>query len=212
MNWLKQRYIDGSIDGGIHKNTIGWLGQYDGGDEGPANEWWGRTWMVQYQTMALGHISDLEIENVTPANLIAVRNHSYENNLRLFGDDSTWNYRRAALYNSPFLKNGSRQDNPVFMTTAEAFAAYRAHLSLTALSANPGDTLKGHSSNADMTGNDTSNDAAGYWAVVLSVLAMAVEHGRPGAAAKRTLVTAASNYNPAAHGASDNPTFALLPR
>jgi hypothetical protein len=41
---------------------------------------------------------------------------------------------------------------------------------------------------------------------------MAVDHGKPGAAAKRALVTAASNYNPVAHGANDNPTFAIVPR
>ncbi len=168
--------------------------------------------MVQFQTLALAHISDLGIENLTvPANLTAMRDHSYDNCLRLFGNDSTWNYRRAALYSAPFLKSTS-PDTPAFMTTAEAFAAFRSFESLSALSANPGDSLKAHTSDADMVNGDSSNDGNGYWSVVLSVLAMAVEHGKAGAAAKRALVTAASNYDPGTHGANDDPTWAIVPR
>jgi hypothetical protein len=41
---------------------------------------------------------------------------------------------------------------------------------------------------------------------------MAVDHGKSGAVAKRALITAAPNYDPAAHGANDDPTFAIVPR
>ena len=198
---------------GIHKNTIGWLGQYDRyADTGPANEWWGGCWMVQYQTLALAHISDLGIEDMPSANLVAVRDHSYDNALLRLGNESTFNFRHGANYAAPYLKNSTNQEAPSFMTPTEMYAAYKAAFSMPALSANAGDTLKGHSSNADMNGSDTSNDAAGFWAVVLSDVSMAVDHGKSGAAAKRGLITAAPNYDPGAHGASDDPTFALVPR
>jgi hypothetical protein len=212
-DWMNKRFVTGTTSGGIHKNTIGWLGQYDRyADNGPANEWWGGCWMVQYQSLALGHISDLGIENMPAANLVAVRDHSYDNALLRLGNESTFNFRHGANYAAPYLKNSTNQEAPSFMTPAEMYASYKAAFSMPAISANAGDTLKGHSSNADMNGSDTSNDAAGFWAVVLSVVSMAVDHGKSGAAAKRALITAASNYDPAAHGASDDPTFALVPR
>ena len=146
----KAVYIDGSLLGGARKNTIGWLNQYDGGDEGPAAEWWGRTFMVRFQSQALGHISDLGIENFSAqTSLEAVRNFSYEGVLRLVGDDTTWNWRRLAQYNAPYLKNRDKS-KPQFMTTAEAFASYRSWFGLSALSGASGGTLKKHSSDIDI--------------------------------------------------------------
>ena len=169
--------------------------------------------MVPFQTLTLGHISDLGIENISnEADLEAVRNHSYQGILRLIGDDTTWNYRRAARYNAPFLKSSSTPSSPVFMSTAESFASFKNFFSLTALTASPGNSLKNHSSDADMTATSSSNDAGGYWAPIVSTLALASEHGVAGAAAKYSLVTSASNYDPAGHGANDDPTWAIIPR
>jgi hypothetical protein len=86
------------------------------------------------------------------------------------------------------------------------------HGALTTLSANAGDSLKDHSSDRDMIGDDSSSDAAGFWSVAISVLAMAVEDGKPGAMDARARVIAASNYDPNGHGASNNPTWAVVPR
>jgi hypothetical protein len=210
--WNRQRFVDGTIDGGVHKNNIGWLGQYDN-YSGSGTEWWGGCWMVQFQSMALGHMSELEIEGVSnAADINAIRDHSYDNCLTQLGDDTTWNYRHGAVYDRPYLKNSSTPGAPVFMTVAESYAAYRAAKNIAASAATAGLSLKQHSSDSDMGSGDSSNDGYGFWAVALSVLSMATEHGKAGAQARRTLVVAASNYNPGAHGAHDNPVFAIVPR
>jgi hypothetical protein len=210
--WARQRYVDGTRDGGAHRNSVGWLGQYDQ-YTGPTTEWWGGSWMVQFQSLALGHISDLGIENLAaPADLVAMRNHSYENCLSQLGDNSGWNFRHGAVYARPYLKGSSTPGAPAFMTAAEAYASFLASSSLGALPDAVGGTLKAHTSDTDMANGDSSNDGSGFWAVALSVLAMAVEHGKPGAAGKWSIVTAASNYNPGGHGAHDNPVFAVVPR
>ena len=208
--WMKQRYVDGSIDGGIHRNSVGWLGQYDGYN-GAGSEFWGGGWMVNYQTMALGHISDLGIEGLgAQSALEAVRDHSYDHILSMLGTDASWNFRRAGVYARPYLKNND-PSNPVFMTTSEAFASYRSFQALGPLSASSGDTLKAHSSESDAASGTSSDTGTGYWSQALSSLAMAVEHGKAGAAAKRALVLAAPNYRPEA-SANDDPTFAIVPR
>jgi hypothetical protein len=212
-SWMRRRFVDGSIDGGIHRNSVGWLGQYAQSSRDAAPEWWGAGWMARFQSLALGHISDLAIENLPrPDDLIAVRNHSYEGTLRLIGDDQTWNWRRMALYRQPYLKGGSRPAAPVFMSTTEAFAAYRARHELSDLSAAPGGTLKNHSADTDIRRGSSSNMATGFGAFPASVLAMAVEHQRPGAAEKYALVSSAPNFSPARAGANDDPTWAIVPR
>jgi hypothetical protein len=213
--WARQRYLDGTTDGGVHRNRIGWLGQYDRYTEAgyPESEWWGGSWMVQFQSLALGHIADLEIENLgAEADLAAIRDHSYDHCLQQLGDESTWNFRRGAVYDRPYLKESSDPSAPVFMTTTEAFSSYKTARALVSLSADPGDPLQAHSTNAAMGAGDTSNDASGFWAVTTAVLASAIDHGKPGAAAKWELVRAAVNFAPAAHGADDDPTWAIVPR
>jgi len=212
--WMRRRYVDGTIDGGVHRNSIGWLGQYDRYDKPAApTEWWGSAWMVRFQSLALGHISDLGIENLARKDdLETVRNHSYEGALQLIGDDSTWNWRRLALYGRPYLKNSSVPASPVFMSTEEAFAAYRSYYQLSPLPAAPGGTLKAHSSDVDSVAGDSSDMATGYGSYVAAVLAMAVDHGRPGAVAKYALIRSAANFDPIRGGANNNPTWAIVPR
>jgi hypothetical protein len=117
-----------------------------------------------------------------------------------------------ALYRQPYLKEGSRPSAPVFMSTAEAFAAYRARHELSELSAAPGGTLKSHSSDTDIRTASSSNMATGFGAFPAAVLAMAVDHGLPGANAKYALVSSAPNFSPARAGANDEPTWAIVPR
>ena len=207
-DWMNKRFITGTTSGGIHKNTIGWLGQYIATQTpvrptsgGAVAGWcstsrsrWGTSPISASRTCRLPIWSRCAITATTMPCCASAREHV--------------NFRHGANYAAPYLKNATNQEAPSFMTPSEMYASYKAAFSLPALSANSGDTLKGHSSNADMNGSDTSNDAAGFWAVVLSVVSMAVDHGKSGAAAKRALITAAPNYDPAAHGASDDPTFA----
>ena len=210
MLFTKGRYIDG----GVFKNTIGYVGQYDGGDDGPAGEWWGRAFMVQFQIAALAHISDLGIEGINQSNLVAVRNHAYDGAVGLMGTDVNWNYRRGARYNAPFFKNSTNPGSatPAFMTWGEMTQTYLSFYKLSALSSNIGDTLKDHSSDSDMNPTGSSNDADGYWAPVIANLATAVEHGKLGALAAYTKVTSASNYNPVGHDVNLKPKWAIRPR
>jgi hypothetical protein len=215
--WNRARYVDGTIDGGLHRNTLGWLGAYvnyntaGGSIPRPPSEFWGPGWMQRFQNIALGHISDLGIEGLaSPANLAVMRDHSYEGVLRLIGDDSSWNWRRAVTYAFPYLKNGSKPASPVFMSTSESFASYRATLGISALSAAAGGTLKQHSTDLDITSSDSSNVGTGYGAVVAAALAMAVDHGMQGARAKYALFTSASNFDTSL--AHDDPNWAIVPR
>jgi hypothetical protein len=211
--WMRKRFVDGTIDRGVHRNSVGWLGQYGGSSKNPVVEWWGAGWMARFQSLALGHISDLGIEDLQrPEDLNVVRDHSYDGTLRLVGDDESWNWRRMALYRQPYLKDGSKPAAPIFMSTAEAFASYRTRFELSELSAAPGGTLKNHSSDTDIRRGSSSNMATGFGAFPAAVLAMAVDHARPGAAAKYALVSSAPNFSPARAGAHDEPTWALVPR
>lgn len=211
--WNKGRYIDGTIDSGAYKNTLGWIGQYDRYTGGgiPADQWWGGSWMVAFQGMALGHIADLGIEGLTnQGDLEAVRDFVYDDTLLTIGDESTWNFRRAGTYSRPYLNNGSGPSAPSFMTVAQAFAAYKTSNGLAALTANSGDTLKQHDSESDVTCCDTSNVSSGYWALHVSVLAQAVDANRPGAKSAYDRVTSATNFD--ASQGSNTPQFAFVPR
>ncbi len=212
-SWLRRRYVDGTIDGGAHRNTVGWLGQYGGSGRGSSPVWWGAGWMARFQSLALGHASELGVEGLAqPADLVAVRDHSYQGTLRLVGDDASWNWRRIALYRQPYLKDGSLPAAPVFMDAAEAFAAYREKFALPALEAGRGGTLKDHGSDRDIRLRSSSNVVNGFGAFPIAVLAMAVGHGLPGARQKYDLVRSAPNSDPGRAGADDDPTWALVPR
>jgi hypothetical protein len=210
--WSKQRYIDGTIDSGQYVNSVGWLGQYDRYGQGTATQWWGGAWMVHFQIAALAHISDLGIAGINQANLAAMRDHAYDGVIRLIGTDSTWNYRRAGLYAAPYLDVTNPNGPPVFYTTAQAFAIYLSVNGLPALTSNNGDTLKDHDSNNDINPGGTSNVASGYWALTITALATAVDHGKAGALAAYQKVTLATNCNPIADGVNDNPKWGIVPR
>src|SRR6185312_1106726 len=105
--WNNERYILGTTYGGAFRNSIGWIGQYDHytGPTIPATEWWGGSWMVAFQGMALGHIADLGIEGLAnQAELEAVRDFVYQDTLLTIGANATWNFRRAGTYERPYLK------------------------------------------------------------------------------------------------------------
>lgn len=202
--YTKARFID---VGAPEFNTVGWIGHYDGDDEGPANEFWGREWMASFQKMSVSHISRLGIENINQTNLVAVRSHLYAGTVRKYGTESTWNFRRAAIYNMPYLGTGD-----AFLTTAQAFTSYKTFHGLSAISSASGSTLKNHASETDMTGGSSTDDEDGYWAIEVSALAHAVDDGYAGAQAAWNLIDAAPNFDPAAHGANDAPQFGIVPR
>lgn len=216
MSWMKQNYIDGTLNSGKFKNVLGYTGIYDGGDDGPQTagnytQFWGRAWMEMFQVHAIAYISDLGIEGITQANLNLVRDFKYEYPLRMTGVDTTWNFRRAACYNIPYCSN-TDLSNPVFFTTQQAFLQWLAFEGLTHISANAGDTLKNHDVETDMDPSGTSNDADGYWAPIIAILSIAIEHGKAGAAASFARVTAASNYNPVGDLINDKPKWGIRSR
>lgn len=216
MSWMKQNYIDGTLNAGKFKNVLGYTGIYDGGDDGPQTsgvytEFWGRAWMEMFQVHALAHISDLGIEGITTANLTRVRDFKYEYPLRMTGVDTTWNFRRAACYNIPYCSN-TDLSNPVFYTTQQAFLQWLSFEGLTHISANSGDTLKNHDVETDMDPSGTSNDADGYWAPIIAILAIAAEHGKAGAWDSFNRITAASNYNPVGDNINDKPKWGMRSR
>lgn len=210
MSWMNANFITGTLNGGAFKNTIGWIGQYDAII---LADWWGASWMVDFQNQALGFISQLGIENLSDqTSFIAVRNFNFLNRILQLGTEATWNFRRGAVYARPYLVGTATSAAPVFYTTAQAFAILKSTDSLTTLTSNAGDPLMDHESNTVMVAGDTSDGGTGYWASALSALAFAVDAGVPGAAAAFSLVTAAPNYAPAAAGANNIPQWAIVPR
>lgn len=213
--WHNERYVLGTLDSGTFKNAIGWLGQYDQYTYSnmPTNQWWGASWMVVYQGMALGHVADLGIENLTnQSDLVSIANFVYQNVLLTMGNNSTWNFRHGGLYARPYLANGSTPSAPVFMTIPEAFAAYVSANSLATLTANAGDTLMEHDQDVPTGTSDSSNTGTGYWAAAISIVAQAIDAGVMGATAAYALIQAAPNYEPQAAGASNEPQFTFVPR
>lgn len=213
--WNNQRYVLGTIDDGVFKNTIGWLGQYDRYTYAnmPTDQFWGASWMVVYQGMALGHIADLGIENLTnQSDLESIRNFSYQNVLLTMGGNSTWNFRHGALYGRPYLSNNSTASAPVFMTIPQQFAAYVSANSLATVTANAGDTLLQHDTDTPTGLSDSSSTGNGYWAAAISIVAQAIDAGIAGASSAYALIQAAPNYTPQAAGASDAPQFTFVPR
>lgn len=216
--WNNQNFVLGTLNSGSFKNSIGWLGQYDSYGTGPSGtEWWGASWMVSFQGMALAHIADLGIEGLSnPIDLYAIRDFSANNVILVSGDETTWNFRRAGNYDRPYLTGSSNPAAPIFEAIPSAFASFKAQYGLTTLTANSGDPLMDHGSNAvvlnpDPNQNDTSNTGDGYWALHISVLSRAVDNGAPGAVPAYNIVAAANNFNPTAQGANDRPQFALAP-
>jgi hypothetical protein len=215
-SWINQRYVAGTSYGGAHKNSIGWIGQYDQytGSNIPSTEWWGGSWMVAFQGMALGHIADLGIENLSnQSDLETIRDFVYQDTILTVGTNATWNFRRAGTYERPYLTSSSNPAAPVFMTIPQAFTSYVTNNGLSStITANSGDTLLQHDSDTPTGDGDTSNPGSGYWALHISVLAQAIDAGVSGAAAAYALVQAAPNCTPQADGASDTPQFAFVPR
>jgi hypothetical protein len=224
----KQLYIDGTatLSGGYSVvNSIGWIGQYDQytGSPIPSTEWWGGSWMVAFQGMALGHIADLGIEELTnQGQLEALRNFVWLDNLQMTQGSTTeynltWNFRRLATYERPYLGSSSGPTDPTFLATNQAglpLSDYQTTFGLSAtLTANPGDSIMQHGSDSPIAAGDTSEfGGEGYGAMHASVLAMAAEKAIPKAALRYALVTAASNWSPQAMGASDGPQMSIAPR
>lgn len=205
--WTRGHYID---PGAPEFNTIGWLGHYSEGDEGPASEFWGRSWMEDFQRLAWGHVSDLKPEGVSQTDIIVVRDHSYKGVISRCGDETGWNYRRLALYNKPykFLTPTER-----FMDPSESLSSYKTVKGLPALSANPGDSLKDQSENSDVTPGSSSNGISGYLGQAVAPLAMAAGQGVAGARAAYAIVKGASNFESSRVGVNNKPTFGgIVPR
>jgi hypothetical protein len=179
----------------------------------PADQWWGASWMVVYQGMALGHAADLGIENLSnQADLVSVRNFVYQNVLLTMGDNSTWNFRHGGIYSRPYLANNSTPAAPVFMTIPQQFAAYIAANSLADMPASSGEALFQHDQDVVTGLSDSSNTGWGYWGAAISIIAQAIDAGITGATAAYALVQAAPNYEPQAAGASNTPQFTFVPR
>ena len=205
------KYVTGTIPGGP-ANTIGFIGDYDGDTGHGDTNIWTRIWMQDYQAIALAMASDLGIEGLTAgAALNAVRDHAYTRIVGRFGNDGTWNFRRAAQYQAPIKNAGG-----TLLTIAQAYAALVAATGMGPLSANSGEALT-TGGNTILVNDDSSEFAGnGYWAIVLAALVYAKDHGKAGADAAYALLQASwaahPTQEPHAMGMDDQPEFGLVPR
>jgi hypothetical protein len=216
LDWMHKRFVTGETDGGVHKNSVGWLGQFDRfeGTGNPAH-WYGSYWMHDFQVIAWALASDMGMENVSNIALLPiVRNHAYQHIVKRCSP--FWPYNRAGVFAGPYLSN-TDNTNPVFMTEQAAIAALAATFSMTLDTEAAALPLKQHSSaNTNLTSNDTSSMITSYWAFYLMALKLAVDHGYPGALRGFRRIESAPNYGPTTHedgtGYNNNPIWGTIPR
>lgn len=221
---LYGKYVAGTLDGGAWVSPIGVMGSYSGdvGQPSPlpppsaGTAWWDGIYQQNYVSAVLGYSSDIGIPQAAPslANHIAARDHSYKLVVGRADDGfaGRYNWRRFICFGGPIGTDatGLPVETP-YATHAPMFVEIERGYSLATLPSNYGLSLKQHSSDADLTSGDSSRT---YGSTALAALAMAAEHGAPGASEGYQRVTGASNYATAfgTYLADESPQWAVKPR
>ena len=224
------RYVDGTIDGGTWVSPQGFLGEYSSdGNSGygfPAdllsdrNFWYAPGWMHNYQAAVLGYTSDIGIPQSAQSLLdhIAVRNHAYKQQIQRAGTGlaGAYNWRRFIVYAYPIGSDKTGLPVDAYFTAAQSYAEMMIGFGLNgSLSATPGLSLKRTAvittGEDDLTAGSGSLDFASYG---LAALALAVEHGAPGAKEGYERIYGASNYTASfqTHLTDVSSSWAIKPR
>lgn len=219
------------VDGGTYKTRSfgtawvspqGYLGSYDGsganqspyGTPNGVNAWFDAGFMTNYVLCVFGTAWDYELPISTAARAKhqAVRDKLYQQVIQRAGDGSAYNWRRFIVYAFPIGADSQGLPLDTWYTAAQSYAAYCSAYSLSpSLPATEGLTLKLHSSENDLVYGTSSLP---YGSSAVMALALAKEHGVPGAADGWRRISTASNFassfGPYFNG--ETPSFGVLPR
>lgn len=224
----RARYVDGTTDGGRWVSPQGLLGEYS--SDGNAaymgetltarNAWYGTAWMANYQAVVFGYSSDIGIPQSAQSlsDHLAVRNHAYKQQIGRAGDglNGNYNWRRFIVYAYPFGSDATGLPVETQFTHAQSFAEMMIGFGLDPnLPATPGLTIK-RTAGKDVGENDLGPGMASldYGSTGIAALALAVEHGQPGAREGWNRITGASNFTNSfsAFLTDYRPHWGVLPR
>lgn len=182
---------------------------------------WEAGWMQAFLQASIGWAWDMEptFDVTSRQQHQDFRDFLYRGAVGMFGDDSGFNYRRAAVY--AICYTSTEQSVPVSWLTSWAAVktAYEAPIT-GAGSNNRGalavisgtGTMKQHDSDLDLTnGQDSSTWAEGFIANQMPALAYAVWHSAPGALAGWNRMAASSSFA-FAQQCNDLPVWGVVPR
>lgn len=201
MAHYRAKYVDGSSFGGSWVSPQGFLGEYAANGTSiyppprPSSAFFGQAWQNNYLSVVFGYTSDLALPQsaTSAANHLAIRNHGYKQQVGRAddGQNGRYNWRRFIVFSYPIGTDGTGLPVDSWFTAAQSYTEYLSAYGLASIPATEGLTLKVPGSDSDMTAG-ISSLAYGDYAV--AALALAVDHGAPGAAAGYRRVTTASNF------------------
>lgn len=201
ISLFHDRVVTGTRDGGKYKdNALGVI------DLGPAqynnyqsqgNNAWATPWQISYLTSVIGHSWNLGLyqSSASLARHRAVRDFAYKHPVGLAGDGTAtqWNWRRADYYVLPYGTGATTVDGSNWTSMHASWGLAYSEL----VARMPAMSIANTPSNAplvDLTGA-TLNSSSLYLGDHVNSLALAVEHGAPGAAAAYARLMGASNSN-----------------
>lgn len=157
--------------------------------------------MHAFLVQSYAMLSDLEpLANMT--DLYTVRNWLYKFPVGILGSGAAGNFcfNYASAYTLKYAPGPVADLTGAYQTWGEVFSASYPGASC-------GNTLLGAS------GGDPLSAATGYWGNLMPAIAMAVDHGAPGAAAAWSRLTGASNWSAVLNsGFGDIPNWGVVPR
>ena len=224
MAHLYGTYVSGTLEGGKWVSPQGVLGTHNAtgnSDDAyvppkPSNAWWDAVWMHNYLAAVLGYTSDMGLPQSATSNAqhVATRNHSYKLVVGRADDglSGRYNWRRFIVYAYPVGTDKIGLPVETHFMAAQSYAELVSGYGLNAsLPATHGLSLKQHSSDNDLSSGDSSR---AYGSTAVAALAMAVDHGQPGAREGWTRVTGASNFASSfrPYFSNDAANFGVLPR
>lgn len=161
-------------------------------------------WMEHFLQQAIGFLSDLEpVSNLT--NLVSLRNFLYRHTVGMLGGSSDFCFNYASAYKIRIATSN---------VAAEAYTFYADWATVFAQSVAAGDFISTGCTNT-LKGDSGGNPAvpASYWQNLLPAIALAVDHGAPGAIAAYSRITGADNYSTFENsGFDDYPIWGIIPR
>lgn len=196
-----------SFGSGSWVNSFGLVGMaFAGNEDSP--------WQQSFFGASIGLAWDMGLPQSTQSRTDhqRVRDHCYVHAVGFAGSGagSEMSYRRVANYMWRYLVSTS---GPSFFSSWNAMMVQNEiDAGLTPIQNQPGTTLKQHSSDADMTGADSSSWPVGYLGNMVPALSYAVDHQAPGASAGLARLQASPSWNLSLSVLHDNPIWGVLPR
>jgi hypothetical protein len=156
-------------------------------------------WQENFVTQAFGHVSDLE-PLADMADWNTVRDYAYQFPVGLLGDAAGYCFTRASQYTLKVADTEVDSLGPTYASWAMVYASMFKGMPC-------GNTLLGDS------GGAPDAAATGYWGNLMPAIALAVDHGAPGAAAAWARFTGADNYSTVKASPFESvPVWGVVPR